>query len=202
MNHTREEGAQTLAERWCWHAARREDARMARRLDRKQVVDGVCRLDEGALLDDVFPCLRELGVVDWLGDVQGTAIQRMMGPCVQDAWRYGLKTLYGVERMHALPPLLCSAEALMRWVGFNAHQVRQGVCPRGAARRQGPRREAPLCPDTLAENIVKVHRRDGEALVNRVIRALAQTGSWPPRSRGWSTPPLWRRRRRLKAAVR
>ena len=41
MAQTREAIEQNLAERLCWQAARRDDARVARRLDRKQVVDGV-----------------------------------------------------------------------------------------------------------------------------------------------------------------
>jgi hypothetical protein len=176
MEQTREAIAQNLAERLCWQVARRDDWRVARRLYRKQVVDGVYRLDEGALLDEFFHFLRELGVVDWLDDVQGTAIQRVMVPSVQYILLYGLKTLYGVESMNALPPLLFSDEALMRLVGFTAHQVRQGVCQRGAAKRQGPRLEGPICPDTLAENIVKLNLRHLEALFNRVIRALAKTG--------------------------
>jgi hypothetical protein len=40
-------------------------------------------LDEGALLDHGFECLQELGVVDRLGEVQGTALPREMVPCVQ-----------------------------------------------------------------------------------------------------------------------
>jgi hypothetical protein len=176
MEQTREAIAQNLAERLCWQAARRDDSRVARRLYRKQVVEGVYRLDEGALLDDFFHFLHELGVVDWLNDVQGTAVQRVMVPCVQYVLLYGLKTLYGVESMNALPALLFSDEALMRLVGFNAHQVRQGVCQRGAATRQGPRTEGPICPDTLAENIVKLNLRDLEALCNGVIRALAKMG--------------------------
>jgi hypothetical protein len=61
MAQTREEIAQNLAERLCWQAARREDSRIARRLYRKQVVDRIYRLDEGALLDDFFCFLNELG---------------------------------------------------------------------------------------------------------------------------------------------
>jgi hypothetical protein len=129
------------------------------------------------LLDDFFHFLHELGVVDWLNDVQGTAVQRVMVPCVQYVLLYGLKTLDGVESMHALPALLFSDEALMRLVGFNAHQVRQGVCQRSAPKRQGPRPEGPICPDTLAANIVKLNLRDLEALFNGVIRALAKTGA-------------------------
>jgi hypothetical protein len=176
MEQTREAIAQNLAERLCWQAARRDDARVARRLYRKQVVDGVYRLDEGAVLDDFFYFLQQLGVVDWLGDVQGTAVQREMVPVVQYLLLYSLKTRFGIESMHALPALLFSDEALMCLVGFNAQQVRQGVCQRGAAQRQGPRITGPICSDTLADNIVKLNVRDLEALFKSVIRALAKAG--------------------------
>jgi hypothetical protein len=58
-----------LADRWCWQAAYRDAARVARRLDRKPVVAGVDRLDEGARLEDFFPGWRELGVLDLLAGV-------------------------------------------------------------------------------------------------------------------------------------
>jgi hypothetical protein len=167
---------QSLAERLGWQVARRDDARVARRLYRQQVVDGVYQLDEGALLDDFFSFLHERGVVDWLSDVQGTAVQREMVPVVQDVLLYSLKTRLGIERMHALPTLLFSAEALMRLVGCNAHQVRHGVCQRGAARRQGPRRTGPICADALADHLVELHLRDLEAWFNGVLRGLAKAG--------------------------
>jgi hypothetical protein len=176
MGQTRGEIDQNLAERWCWQAARRDDARVARRLYRQHVVDRVDRLDEGALLDDFFSFLPQLGVVDWLHDVRSTAIQREMVPVVPSVLLSSRKTLFGVARMHAVPPWLCSDEALMRLVGFKAQQVRQGVCQRGAATRQGPRPAGPICPDTLAETIVPLNVRDLEALFNGVIRALAQGG--------------------------
>ena len=176
MEQTREAIEQNLAERLCWQAAHRDDARVARRLYRKQVVDGVYQLDAGALLDDFFYFLQELGVDDWLSEVRGTAVQREMVPFVQYVLLYSLKTLFGIESMHALPALLFSDEALMRLVGFNAHQVRHGVCQRGAVHRQGPRTTGPICPEALADNIVKLNLRDLEALFNRVIRALAQAG--------------------------
>jgi hypothetical protein len=40
-------------------------------------------------------------------------------------------------------------------------QVRQGVCQRGAATRQGPRTAGPMGSDTLADNIVKLNLRAG-----------------------------------------
>src|SRR5919198_4191485 len=184
MEQTREAIAQNLAEQLCWQAGRRDDSGVARRLYRKQVVDGVYRLDEGALLDDFFSFLQQLGVVDWLSDVRSTTIQREMVSVVQYVLLYSLKTLFGVDSMNALPPLLFSDEALMRLVGFNAQQVRRGVCQRGAATRQGPRTAGPICPDTLAENIVQLNLRDLEALFNGVIRALAKSGMFAAKVTG------------------
>ena len=53
----------------------------------------------------------------------------------------------------------------MQLVGFNAQHVRQGVCQRGATKRQGERTPGPISPETLANNIVKLNLRDLERVV-------------------------------------
>jgi hypothetical protein len=174
MRPTREAMTQQLAERLCWPVARRDDARVARRLYRQPVVAGVYPLDEGAWLDAFVSFLQELGGGDGLSDGQGTGMPRERVPVVQDLLLYSLKTLVGMERLHARPAGLCSAEALMRVGGFNAPPVRQGVCQRGAARRHGPRPTGPLGPDARADNVVKRNRRALETLCHSVIRALTR----------------------------
>jgi hypothetical protein len=176
MGQTHDEITQNLAERLCWEVARRDDSRVARRLYRKPLVDGVYRLDEGALLDDFFHFLQAIGVVVLLEEAHGAAIHRQMVPFVQYVLLYSMKTLFGMESINALPSLLFSDEALMQLVGFNAQQVRQGICRRGATKRQGERLPGPICPDTLANNIVKWNLRDLEAVFNGSIRALAKAG--------------------------
>jgi uncharacterized RmlC-like cupin family protein len=176
MGQTPDEITANLAERLCWEVARRDDARVARRLYRKPLVDGVYRLDEGALLDGFFHFLQAIGVMRLLEEAHGAAVQREMVPFVQYVLLYGLKTLFGIESINALPPLLFSDEALMQLVGFNAQQVRQGVCQRGATKRQGERLPGPICPDTLAKNIVKWNLRDLALVFNGAIRALAKAG--------------------------
>ena len=89
---------------------------------------------------------------------------------------YGLKTLFGIKSMNALPPVWFSDEAVRPWVGLNAQQVRQGICQRGATKRQGERAPGPIGPDTLAKQIVKWNVRDLEAVFKGSIRALAQAG--------------------------
>ena len=78
--------------------------------------------------------------------------------------------------MNALPARLFSAEALMQLVGFKAQHVRQGMCQRGAATRQGERTPGPISPETLAHTIVKRHLRDLERVFHGAIRALAKAG--------------------------
>ena len=56
-------------------------------------MDGVYRLDEGALLDDFFHFLRAIGVIALLADVPGTAIHREMVPFVQDYPALGAEDL-------------------------------------------------------------------------------------------------------------
>jgi hypothetical protein len=89
---------------------------------------------------------------------------------------YGLKTVFGMKGMNALPTLLFSDDALMPWVGFNAQPVRNGVCQRGAAKRQGAREPGPIGPETLAKPIVRLHLRELEAVVHGAIRALVRAG--------------------------
>src|SRR5262245_12811565 len=114
MGQTHDEITQNLAERLCWEVARRDDFRLDRRLYRKQLVDGVYRLDEGALLDDFFHFLRAIGVMALLEEAHGAAIQRKMVPFVQYVMLYGVKTLFGMRSINALPRLLFSDEALMQ----------------------------------------------------------------------------------------
>ena len=83
MKQARDEVTQNLAERLCWEVAGRDDSRIARRLYRKQLVDGVYRLDEGALLDDFLHFLEAIGVMTLLEQVHGATIHREMVPFVQ-----------------------------------------------------------------------------------------------------------------------
>src|SRR5215831_2311766 len=87
-----------------------------------------------------------------------------------------MKTLLGIEAMNALPDLLFSAEAAMRLAGFNAIQIRQGICQRSHEKRQGTKPPGPLCPDTLADNIVKLSLTAMEAFLNGVVQDLAKAG--------------------------
>jgi predicted aminopeptidase len=110
MPQTREEISANLAERVCWQLARRDDLRVARRLYRKQIVDAVYQLDEGALLDDFFYFLQQLGVIDWLGSVQGTVVMVRYATLA----RVGCKPFSAIVPMGC--PLICSTDVDVLWL--------------------------------------------------------------------------------------
>jgi hypothetical protein len=112
MQQTRDEITQNLAERMCWEVACRDNTRIARRLYWKQVVDGVYRLDEGAVLDDFFHFLQSLGEMALLEQASGAGVHRAIVPFVQYVLLYGLKTLFGIESINALPTL---AKNIVKW---------------------------------------------------------------------------------------
>src|SRR5262249_45157273 len=152
----KEEITTNLVERLDWRFARRDESRIARRVWKKQPVGAIYSLEEGAILEAFVHFLDEVGVLSRLQALPGKDIQRGEGDFFQYVMLYGLKTLLGIEAMNALPDLLCSDEAAMRLAGFNALQIRQGICQRSHEKRQGTKPPGPLCPDTLADNIVQL----------------------------------------------
>jgi hypothetical protein len=147
-------------------------------------VDGVYRLDDGALLADGFPFVQASGVMGLLEQVDGAAIARELVPVVPYVLRYGVKTRCGRERRNAVPALLVSDEARRGLVGFKAHQVRDGGGQRGAAKRQQARAPTPMWPDPLANHMVQCHLRALAALFKGVMRAVAKAGSLGKRVTG------------------
>jgi hypothetical protein len=67
-----------LVERLDWRFAQRDDSRLARRLWKKQAVEAISSVDEGAILDEFVPCLDEVGVLPRWQAVQGDGITREM----------------------------------------------------------------------------------------------------------------------------
>jgi hypothetical protein len=62
----------------------------------------------------------------------------------------------------------------MRLAGCNAVPLRDGICQRRHEKRQGAKAPGPLCPDTLAANIVQLSLEAMAAFLNGVVSALAQ----------------------------
>jgi len=64
----------------------------------------------------------------------------------------------------------------MELVGFNARQVEESLTKRGDAQRTTRKKQGPLSPQCLADNISKLSREQMETLFNHMVQLLVAWG--------------------------
>jgi len=171
-----EEVKRTAASRLAWQTAQRDDQEVAQAIHAGEELDAIYNLDEAGLLDEFYHFLELIGCLRLIGKLELPTVERVLIPVMQFVLIYLLKTLYGIESMNALPPLLFSNLALMSLIGFNAYQVANGLTRRGDDRRQKKPKQGPLSPECLAANICKFTAPQMEAFFNGVVGLIVGLG--------------------------
>src|SRR5207244_3606241 len=64
----------------------------------------------------------------------------------------------------------------MQLIGFNDTQVHNGLTKRGDQQRKSKRKQGPLSPQCLADNICKLEAEQMEGLFNGVVQRLVACG--------------------------
>jgi len=103
-------------------------------------------------------------------------VRHLFVPVIRFVLLYGTRVLFGIASSNALPALLFSNVAVMALIGFNAHQVADGMSSRGAKQRTAASEYTLLDPQTLTNTICKISAPALEDLFNGTIRALAAFG--------------------------
>jgi hypothetical protein len=165
-----------VQERLDWQVARRDDAAVARALSTGAEIEEMHELSEAGLLDAFFAFLEESGMMAVFKQQALPGVQRVLIPTVQFVLLYLLKVLFGTESMNALPQVLFSNVALMELIGFNAHQIDEGLTKRGDGQRTTKKKQGPLSPQCLADNICKLSREQMERLFNQMVQVLVGRG--------------------------
>ncbi|MEO6890850.1 MAG: transposase [Ktedonobacteraceae bacterium] len=163
-----------VQERLNWKLAQRDDRRVAQGLYAGEEIEEMHQLSDAGLLDEFFVYLEELGMLEAFEQVGVPEVKRMLVPTVQFVLLYFLKVLLGSESMNELPRVLFSDLALMELVGFNAHQCAEGLTKRGEAMRTTKKKQGPITPQCLAENISKLSQEEMERLFNQMVQLLAR----------------------------
>ena len=127
-------------------------------------------------MDEFFVFLQDLGMLQAFEQVSLAGAKRMLVPTVQVVLLYLLKVLVGGQSMHELPRVLLSNVALMELVGFNAQQVEAGLTKRGDAQHKTKKKQGPLSPQSLADNISKLSQAQMETLFNQMVQCVVGWG--------------------------
>ncbi len=170
------EGPSVIQERLNWKVAWRDDAKVAQGLYAGEAIEEMHELSDAGLVDEFFVFLEEVGMLQAFEQVSVPGVKRVLVPTVQFVLLYFLKVLFGSESMNELPRVLFSDLALMELVGFNAQQCEHGLTKRGDAQRQTKKKQGPITPQCLAENISKLKQEEMEALFNQMVHRLVSWG--------------------------
>src|SRR5438874_4190145 len=165
-----------VLERLSWQLARRDERRVAQALYAGEEIEEMHELSEAGLLDEFFVFLEEIGMMAVVERLELPGVQRVLVPAVQFVLLYLLKVLFGGQSMNELPQVLFSNLALMELVGFNARQVEEGLTKRGDAQRKRKKKQGPLSPQCLADNISKLSREQMESLFNQMVQCVVGWG--------------------------
>ncbi len=178
----RQEGEQdrgepsAIQERLNWRLAWRDDARVAQALYAGEEIEDIHGLSDAGLLDEFFVFLEQIGMMAVLEKLHLPDVQRVVVPTVQLVLLYLLKVLVGGQSMNELPKVLFSDVAVMKLVGFNARQVQEGLTRRGDDKRTRKKKQGPVSPQCLADNISKLRAEQMEALFNAMVQRLVAQG--------------------------
>jgi Transposase DDE domain len=170
------EGPSVIQERLNWRVAWRDDSKVAEGLYAGEAIEEMHELSDAGVLDEFFVFLEEVGILRAFEQVSAPGVKRVLVPTVQFVLLYFLKVLFGSESMNELPRVLFSDLALMELVGFNAQQCENGLTKRGDAQRKSKKKQGPITPQCLAENISKLKQEEMEALFNQMVQLLVGWG--------------------------
>ena len=173
---TAEEVHENLRELLDWQFAERDDQAVAQALHSGQGVDAVYGLDDAGLLDGFLAFVDASGIKAHWQTLTIAGVRQLFVPVIAFVLLYGTRLLFGIASSNALPALLFSNVAAMALIGFNAHQVADGMSTRGAKQRTAASEYTLMDPQTLANAICKISTAALQDLFNGTIRALAACG--------------------------
>lgn len=190
-----DDASQKIAERLTWCTASRDQTGIASDLAERKEISEVYGLGEAGLFDEFFYFLEELGIMKLLMGLDPGGRERSSNVNFSAVILiYLMRIVAGLRFFWHIDPVILSSQSLMRLVGFNGREVRDGTCARG---RKAPVVEpcddsdkshgdsppspirGPYCPDSIAAYVQAIAAAALERLFNGVVTILAAHSFFP-----------------------
>ncbi len=181
------QASEKIADRLTWCTAQRDQAGIAKDLAEGKDISEVYGLGEAGLFDEFFYFLQQFGIMDLFMKLAPKITKRESNvkfPAV--ILIYLMRIVAGLAFFWHIHPVILRSQPLMRIVGFNGRQIRDGTCDRGrktscsacdnpdeAKGGQPTEIRGPVCPDSIAVYIQSIAAHMLERLFNGVVAALA-----------------------------
>jgi hypothetical protein len=184
------EASKKITERLTWNTATRDQAGIAKSLADEQDVHEVYGLGDAGLFDEFFHFLHELKVMELLEQLMPRKHRQRKSPVPFSTVLliYLMRIVSGLKFFYHVEPVLLQSQAIMQLVGFNGHQVKQGVNRRSLDKSKVNYEEknstevrGPVCPEFISSFIVAIASKTLERIFNKIITLLAANSFFPRR---------------------
>jgi len=176
--------SQNVANRLVWQTAHKDQAGISRELASGKEIPEVYGLGEAGLFDEFFFFLDNFGISELFKGLDPDLKKRQSNVNFHTVLLiYMMRIVSGVSYFWHIEPVLLASQPLMRLVGFNGRQIRQGTSLRGLSKtdKQAQKNDpedsekirGPICPDSVATCIVSITASALERFFNGVISILA-----------------------------
>ena len=189
------DASRQIAERLTWCTASRDQAGIASDLAEGKGISEVYGLGEAGLFDEFFYFLEELGIMKLFMGLDPGERKRSSNvgfPAV--ILIYLMRVVAGLRFFWHIHPVILSSQSLMRLVGFNGREIRDGTSARGrkaplvepcddSDKSHGDSQPSPIrgpyCPDSIATYVQAIAATALERLFNGVVTILAANSFFP-----------------------
>jgi hypothetical protein len=183
------DASQNITERLVWHTALKDQAGIAKDMADGKEIEEIYGLGEAALFDEFFCFLSHFGITDLASKLKPKIKKRETDTNFLTVFFiYVMRIISGCPFFWDIKPVLLQSQPLMRLVGFNARQIREGTSERGLHKslngtEQKPDEIAgirgPVCPQFISFFISAILASALERFFNTVISILASHSFFP-----------------------
>lgn len=181
----KQEASTNIANRLAWHTASRDQAGIAKDLAEGKDIPEVYGLGEAGLFDEFFYFLDRFGFTTLFTKLEPkTKTRTSPVPFMRIIFVYMMRIVAGLQFFWHMDPVILSSQSLMRIVGFNGRQIKEGCCNRGRKKPVDDKKQAipirgPVSCDFIRDTLVSIVASTLETMFNRGISILAAHKFFP-----------------------
>ena len=185
------DASKNITERLVWHTALKDQAGIAKDMADGKDIEEIYGLGDAALFDEFFSFLSHFGITDLALKLKPKIKKRETETNFLTVFFiYVMRIVAGCPYFWNIKPVLLQSQPLMRLLGFNARQIREGTSARGLHKslngnEQKPDDDeidgirGPVCPQFISFFISAILASALERFFNTVISILASHSFFP-----------------------
>ena len=137
--------SKNIADRLAWHTANRDQAGIAKDLADGKDIPEVYGLGEAGLFDEFFYFLDRFGFTSLFNKLEPKPKKRNSPvPFMRIIFVYMMRIVAGLHFFWHMDPVILSSQSLMRLVGFNGREIKEGTCNRGRKKPSSDDKKEPV----------------------------------------------------------